>query len=189
MFKVHVYPRGFMSGARNDDIENSVPDTLDRHGTVEVEGDDIIMALYNEYMAKSYIRHSADFQIQLVKRFLQLVGPLGLWTERQVSRNRYLYDQNYEFLLDTYKFIYTGRRDISNLLSWYQLLSEYPDPIIGVTQDRWNSKIRRISNRNTEDLIAMWLSHPTGLDDLMMTAFIMFGDSKTPRHVKKSLIS
>lgn len=188
MHSVHVYPRGFMSGQRNDDIEGAV-NVLEKPTITEVEGDDVIMALFNEYMAKSYIRHSADFQIQLVKRFLQLTGPLNLWTERQVSRNRYLYDQNYEFLLDTFKFIHTGRRSISNLMSWYQLLSEYPDAVIGITQDRWNTSLQRATSRNTEDLIAKWLSHPTGLDDLMMTAFIMFGDSKTPKHVKKSLIS
>jgi hypothetical protein len=187
MFKAHVYPRGFMSGARNDDVEGAI-EIGGRPTYVETEGDDVIMALYNEYMAKSYIRHSADFQIQLVKRFLQLMGPANLWMERQVNRNRFLYDQNYEFLLDTFKFIHTGRRSISNLLSWYQLLSEYPDPITGITQDRWNSTLRKISSIPTEELMAKWLSHPTGLDDLMQTAFIMFGDSKTPRHVKKSLI-
>lgn len=187
MYKVHVYPRGFMSGQRNDDVEGIGNEF--KPVTEQVEGDDVIMALFNEYNAKNYIRHSADFQLQLVKRFLQLVGPLSLWSQRQVSRNRYLYDQNFEFLEDTFRFIYTGRRKISNLLSWYQLLSEYPDPIVGVTQDRWNSAFQHISSRHTEELIAMWLSHPTGLDDLMMTAFIMFGDSKTPKHVKKSQIN
>lgn len=187
MTKVHVYPRGFMSGARNDDVEEM--SVIGKPTVTSTEGDNTIMALYNEYMAKSYIRHSADFQLQVVKRFLQLTGPFNIWMERQVSRNRYLYDQNYEFLIDTFKFIHSGRRSISNLLSWYQLLSEYPDPEIGVTQDRWNSVIRKISNRPTEDLMAKWLSHPTGFDDLMMTAFIMFGDSKTPRVVKKSLLN
>lgn len=187
MHRVHIYPRGYASGARNDDVESTVEAT-GKPVTVEVEGDDIIMGLFNEYMAKSYIRHSADFQIQLVKRFLQLVGPIHSWTERQVSRNRHLYDQNYEFLLDTLKFIHTGRRSISNLMSWYQLMSEYPEPVIGITQDRWNTMIAKVSLKPTEDLMAKWLSHPTGLDDLMMTAFIMFGDSKTPREVKKALI-
>lgn len=187
MHKVHVYPRGFMSGARNDDVEvTPVPVS---QVTTEVEGDDIIMALYNEYMAKSYIRHSPDFQLQVVKRWLQLVGPMGLWVQRQVSNNRFLYDQNYEFLVDTLKFIHSGRRSISNLLSWYQLVSEYPDPVPGVTQDRWNSVMRKLISPPTEDLMAKWLSHPTGFDDLMMTAFIMFGDSKTPRDVKRNQVT
>lgn len=188
MSKVHVYPRGFISGARNDDVEMDMS-MVGKPTTEQVEGDDIIMGLFNEYMAKTYIRHSTAFQIQVVKRFLQLTGPFNLWMERQVSRNRYLYDQNYEFLLDTFKFIHTGRRSISNLLSWYQLMSEYPSPEVGVTQDRWTSHTRKVSNKPTEDLLAKWLSHPTGFDDLMMTAFIMFGDSKTPRHVAKSKIN
>ncbi len=187
MYKVHVYPRGFMSGARNDDVEPGV-ELNSSPVTVEVEGDHVIMALFNEYQAKAYIRHSPEFQLQVVKRMIQLLGPINLWVNRQVSRNRFLYDQNYEFLIDTLKFIHTGRRGISNLMSWYQLLSEYPDSIPGVCQDRWNSVVRKISQPLTEDLIAMWLSHPTGFDDLMMTAFIMFGDSKTPRAVKKSQI-
>lgn len=188
MHKAHVYPRGFMSGARNDDVEGSLQ-MMGKPVTEEVEGDHVIMALFNEYMAKSYIRHSPDFQLQVVKRFIQLVGPMGAWVQRQVSNNRYLYDQNYEFLIDTLKFILTGRRGISNMLSWYQLVSEYPTPMPGVTQDRWNSVIKRIATKPTEDLIAEWLSHPTGFDDIMMTAFIMFGDSKTPRSVKKSQIN
>lgn len=184
MSKVHVYPRGFMSGARNDDIEEVVA-MVGKPTVAQVEGDDIVMALYNEYMAKSYIRNSPDFQMQVIKRFLQLTGPLDSWVNRQVTRNRYLYDQNYEFLMDTFKFIHTGRRSISNLLSWYQLLSEYPDAEIGVTQDRWNSHVRKLTGVPTEDLLAKWLSHPTGFDDIMQTAFIMFGDSKTPISVKK----
>lgn len=188
MHKAHVYPRGFMSGARNDDIEGALEMT-GKPVTVEVEGDHIIMGLFNEYQAKAYIRHSPDFQLQVVKRMIQLMGPLNLWTERQVSRNRFLYDQNYEFLVDTLKFIHTGQRSISNLMTWYQLLSEYPNAIPGITQDRWNSIMRKISSRPTEELFARWLSHPTGFDDIMMTAFIMFGDSKTPRAVKKSQIT
>lgn len=188
MSRAHIYPRGFMSGVRNDDVEETIS-MVGKPTVVAVEGDNVIMALYNEYMAKSFIRNSADFQIQVVKRFLQLTGPFNIWMERQVSRNRYLYDQNFEFLLDTFKFIHTGRRSISNLLTWYQLMSEYPDAEIGVTQDRWNSVVRKISSKPTEDLMAKWLSHPTGFDDLMMTAFIMFGDSKTPRKVKQTQIS
>ena len=60
MHKAHVYPRGFMSGARNDDIEEVVA-MVGKPTVAQVEGDDIVMALYNEYMAKSYIRNSPDF--------------------------------------------------------------------------------------------------------------------------------
>lgn len=182
MSKVHVYPRGFMSGERNDDVEELLT-AVGRPSVTQVEGDPIIMALFNEYMSKSYIRNSADFQLQVIKRLLQLTGPFNTWMERQVNRNRYCYDQNYEFLMDTFKFIHTGRRSISNLLTWYQLLSEYPEPEVGITQDRWNSILRKTSSNPTEDLLAKWISYPTGLDDIMMSAFIFFGDGKTARNV------
>lgn len=188
MHKVHVYPRGFMSGTRNDDIEGEL-EVVGKPTIIKTEGDPVIMALFNEYMAKASIRHSADFQLQVVTRFLQLIGDIGVWTQRQVARNRYLYDQNFEFLLDTFKFIHTGTRGISNLLTWYQIMNEHPAAVPGVTADRWNERLRKMSVHPTEDIIAKWLSHSTGFDDVMMTAFIMFGDSKTPLDKHSSLIT
>lgn len=183
MRKVHVYPRGFMSGARCDDIED-VDNTMRTH-VIEVEGDPIIMTLFNEYQSKASSRYSNEFRLSVMTRLMQLIGPFNDWVSRQVNNNVYLYDINYDFLIDTIRFINTGKRSISNILTWYDLLNEYPDRQPGVTSDRWNSIVKDASNLHKDDYIVPWFSHTTGFDDIMMSAVIMFGDSKTPRNQNK----
>lgn len=168
-----------MSGSRCDDVDVSLSVS---YNTVETEGDQIITALFNEYQSKASSRHNTVFKLQVMTRVIQLMGPLSSWVSRQANNNPYLYDTNYEFMLDTLKFINTGKRQYSNMLTWYDLLNEYPSRQPGVTIDRWNSLIKNVTQDINFDYMSKWINQPNGFDDIMMTAMIMFGESKTPRN-------
>lgn len=176
MRKVHVYPRGFMSGAGNDvvDVNDRSLDIV----TINVEGDAEIMALFNEYQNKPHYRMKTEFKLAVCRRMITLMGPLDMWVNRQFNNNKNLHGINMEFLEDTMRFIASGQRSMSNLLSWHDMLNEYPDPMNGVTLDRWNVSAKRFGSQYNLTYVGKWLSHRTGFDDLMMTAYIMFGDAK-----------
>lgn len=172
----HVYPRGFLSSSKNNDHDPNVQGaTIVR----QVSGDELIGALFGEYQANAALRNSTEFKLNVCTRLSQLIGSFSLWANVQANNNRYLYDQNWEYFLDTIKFIQTGRRSLSPF-TWLELMNERPDPIPGIDRDRWLAPQQRAALSISQDYIGRWVSHRGGFDDLMMSAYIMFGECKNP---------
>lgn len=98
------------------------------------------------------------------------------WFIRQ-DTNALITDQNYMFLLDTVRFIATGRRRMS-IYTWPTLLS-YKVPL-GNSVDSRNeiSKlfIELALETDVNVVLAKWLSHKGGFDDLMYTLNMLFGN-------------
>lgn len=83
-----------------------------------------------------------------------------------------------DFLHSTLTFIMTGKRQLSVQL-WNDLLKYHPTEVASVssvTKDHFQDQFGMIFNCPESKLISMWLAQPGGLEDMVTTAFIIFGD-------------
>lgn len=149
-------------------------------------GDQEIETLYRLYTARSVNTESWEFRKRVITAGARLHGDLYAWLAYQAAFNNRVYGLNFDFIEDTIKFIQTGRRSV-NIISWYELLMEFPNEIVG------SANVRRLRGLNIDDEarslstsgVGRWLAHSSGFDDYMMTLNILFGSPKKTRLVKK----
>lgn len=96
------------------------------------------------------------------------------------KNNPFLYGYNYEFLLDTLKFILTGCRKVS-IHNWKPLLAEWAEPHSEYKQRASSGQLgdvfKALRGRHGAEIVAYWCSHPNGFEDMVMTMWLMFGSS------------
>lgn len=83
-----------------------------------------------------------------------------------------------DFIHSTLTFIMTGKRQLSVQL-WNDLLVYQPTEmasVSSVTKDHFQDRFNVLFNSTDSKLISMWLAQPGGLEDMVTTAFIIFGD-------------
>ena len=95
--------------------------------------------------------------------------------------NPFLYGYNYEFLLDTLKFIQTGSRKVS-IHNWKPLMAEWTEPHTDLKHRMTTGPLVEFQkylgrDNSTVQVIAQWCSHPQGFEDMVMTMWLMFGSS------------
>lgn len=95
---------------------------------------------------------------------------------RTQKNNPFLYGYNYEFLLDTLKFIQTGCRKVS-IHNWKPLLAEWAEPHSDHRQRASSGQLDKLTRYSGVEIVAQWCSHPGGFDDMVMTMGLMFGSS------------
>jgi hypothetical protein len=82
-----------------------------------------------------------------------------------------------DFIHSTMTFIKTGRRSLS-VLNWLDLLDHHPDvalPVSYKVQDDFKEEFSTLTMLNTARLITLWLQQPMGLQDMVQTAYALFG--------------
>lgn len=117
-----------------------------------------------------------DFQKRVIAEALRLFGGNYNWFIMQDS-NAQRVDWNYKFLLDTIRFIATGRRELS-IHTWPMMVTDEPPAglqLIGVRTDVANLFKTLALSTSPEAMIQRWVSQPGGFDDLMYTLNILFG--------------
>lgn len=96
------------------------------------------------------------------------------------KNNPFLYGYNYEFLLDTLKFILTGCRKVS-IHNWKPLLAEWAEPHSDHKQrassDQLVDAFKALRTCHGADVVAKWCSYPNGFEDMVMTMWLMFGST------------
>lgn len=95
--------------------------------------------------------------------------------------NPFLYGYNYEFLIDTLRFIETGRRRIS-VQNWFDLLLENHEPN-NDWRTRSNAELESFTRKYRSDtaaVVSRWVSHDGGFNDLVVSMHILFGVAKVP---------
>lgn len=140
------------------------------------QGDPRVHDLYLEFT--NFPRKSVTWEFR--KKVIDLAQTLFAgnfnWFIRQ-DKNAAITDQNYLFLLDTVRFIATGRRRLS-IYTWPALLT-YNVPV-GNTVDARNEIsqlfIDLALGTDANTVIQKWLSHPKGFDDMMYTLNMLFGN-------------
>ena len=80
------------------------------------------------------------------------------------------------FLLDTYKFITTGKRDI-DIITWpytLKLSKEYDQS----KPTESNIKLLPVTSGNIDNSLALWISHDNGFVDMLWTLKLLFGTTE-----------
>lgn len=164
-----LFPRGFL-------LPNATGKTVTDQGRRDV--DQLVDLLFTgrvNTQGFSYYREVFPIAMELFGDFTRFV--------RTQENNPFLYGYNYEFLLDTLKFIHTGCRKVS-IHNWKPLLAEWAEPHSSHKQrassERLNTSFKPGAGRHGAEIVAMWCSHPNGLEDMVMTMGLMFGSSYEP---------
>lgn len=147
------------------------------------EGDPEIVQLFNIYTGPANPSMTWDFRKEVIQAAMRLLGGNKNWFMRQ-DANPLVVEYNYQFVLDTVRFISTGRRKIS-IYAWPDLLSYHSEGALPkVAERREVATLFRELGLTTPiaDLIQQWCSHRGGFDDMMYTLNLLFGEVKVKVH-------
>jgi hypothetical protein len=195
---LRLYPRGFLGGNLKPQIESSprpFDDVSHRHqyaatdyssGNTTIVPNPDVEALYITYVKNSVNTGSPAFRSRILAVALNAFGTKNFltWYLSQFSSPA-AGDLHNRFLTDTIKFISTGVRDMP-LENWAALLlitesadsiGKIPDtvkPFFGIRQDEPFNNAR--FNIQLTDVIQTWCSKEGGLEDLLGTLHILFGN-------------
>ncbi|AEH03518.1 virion structural protein [Pseudomonas phage PhiPA3] len=147
------------------------------------QGDPRVHDLFVEYTNFPQRTVYWEFRKQVIDLALVLFGGNYNWFLRQ-DHNATLTGVNYDFLLDTVRFIATGKRRV-NLHTWPALLTYEPTQPINVEERRNIAGLFHELNLSldTKAIIQKWCTHKGGFDDLMYTMNMLFGT--VPEKVNK----
>ena len=103
------------------------------------------------------------------------------WVALQATYNEHCTGANFEFVLDTVRFIATGERRVS-IVNWKGLLEDYPiSSKVGIGRSRFNEAMDIVKNDDdlvkelSDNSIGIWISRNQGIGDLISTMDIFFG--------------
>lgn len=142
------------------------------------KGHPMVVALYREYTGAATQVANWEFRKRIIGLAVKMFGNRGNWFI-EADNEPTIQDYNYEFILDTVRFIATGQRRIS-IHAWPDLIGHnQPDAI-----PREHTEVRKLFRdlalaTDTASLIQQWCSKPRGIDDLMLTMNILFGNRVT----------
>lgn len=142
-----------------------------------------VFDLFQEYTVFPTRAPYWEFRRKVITAAQRLFGGNYNWFLLQ-DNNASRSDYNYEFLLDTVRFIATGQRRMS-IHTWPMLVSDEPAAGLALVNNR--KDIARLFqqlylNTSAEGMIQKWMSQPKGFDDMMFTLHLLFG--KTSVRIK-----
>jgi len=193
---MRLFPRGFLGGNIKPQIERSsnpynaeigkhqyIANDRDSNGT-SIAANPIVEGLYSDYIKNFIATSSFDFRKQVLAVALSAFGTpnFAIWFTTQY-KSPAAGDLHNRFLDDTLKFINTGSRDMS-LETWQSLLlitdegnnigamSKYAKDFFGIQDHQDVFK----ANTSLIEVVQKWCSKEGGLEDLLGTLHILFGN-------------
>lgn len=145
--------------------------------TTTIAGDPEVVKMWQEYVNPNIQTSDWVFRKRVLRLAMRLFSSRD-WFENQ-ERNAHLHGYNYGFVVDTLRFIATGRRRMS-VHVWADLVSHEH------TQQKDPSQRHEIMdflrnhtlfmNNPPVGMIQKWCSRPGGIDDMICTLNLLFGD-------------
>lgn len=117
-----------------------------------------------------------EFRKRVIAEAKRLFGGNYNWFVMQ-DTNAERVDWNYKFLLDTIRFVATGRREL-DIHSWPMMLTDEPPTglqLIGGRAEIANLFKKLALSTSLEAMLQKWCMQPKGFDDLMQTLNMLFG--------------
>lgn len=196
--KFRLYPRGFMGGDLQPQVERTpqpfvhptaimtyrVNDHDDKRNAISANS--TVEALYASYIKQTVRTGDFTFRKQILLAAFEAFGTPDFmyWFNTQYTKNPAAGTIHNDFLVDTLKFLTFGRRDMS-LETWASLVqitdegnnigsmpSEAKE-FFGISEP---GKRRYVNDSNMIDIVKRWCSQPQGLEDLLGTLHILFGN-------------
>lgn len=180
---LQLYPRGFL-GEQNGTMSYSAS------GKPRPVGHKSVDKLYGQYINRALNTTSVDFRRKVLTVALQAFGTrdFEVWYSSQ-RQSPGLGRTHIDFLEDTLRFIWNGRREM-DVNTWLAILeledagdrsgaySELAKDFFGI---RSNGVERPARNRDMVDVVQAWCSRAGGIEDMLCTLHVLFGNvtSKT----------
>lgn len=144
------------------------------------QGDESVEVLYKALLDSTTNTRSWPFYRAVLLNAMRLFGDFEDWLREQ-RLNSNIVGYNREFLADTLEFIQTGRRGMP-VLTWYDLVTEggHGHHAQAISQQLLKA---RAGNKVTDasiQLIQKWVTQPNGLEDLLTTLHLLFGNARNP---------
>lgn len=163
---VKVFPRGYSGGQAGSLGAHSLRD-----------GDESVAALFREFTSHNNKSVTWEFRKRVIAEAKRLLSGNVNWFIKQDS-NALVQAYSYQFLLDTVRFIATGRRKMSIHL-WPDLVGSHPEGGLASVSERRDvaDTFGALALSTSADaMIQRWCTHPGGFDDLMYSINLLFGD-------------
>lgn len=134
-----------------------------------------VVALYNEFTAPGAQVANWEFRKRVIQLAIKMFSGRTNWFIG-VDADQTVQEYNYEFILDTVRFIATGQRRVS-VHSWPDLIGHNQPGMI----QKEHSEVRKLFHdlalsTDTVGMIQQWCTQKGGVDDLMFTLNILFGE-------------
>lgn len=140
-------------------------------------GDPEMTKLWAEYTHPENHSTQWSYRKRVIRTAQRLLTGRPNWFLEQ-DRNPLVVEYNYQFILDTLRYIATGRRRI-DIHTWPDLVMNYPEEGLEDISGRCEiAKVfqDRLLGLKVNDLITRWCRHPRGFDDMVCSLNILFGD-------------
>lgn len=163
---VKIFPRGYSGGQSRFNFNYT-----------QRGGEEEVSQLWTEYTAPENKSQTWAFRRRVILAAKKLLSSNSNWFVAQ-DNNPYVDDYNYQFVIDTLRFIGTGYRRI-NIHSWQILVSNSPSKGLTAITERHEVAIlfKELKlSLSIDALIQLWCQKPNGFDDLMISLNILFGD-------------
>jgi len=190
-----LYPRGFIGGipaTKMEKMEPRVTSFSHEQGRIVVSqpGDSELCVNDNiEYLYATYIKCSGqvttlEYRDKILKAALIAFGTMSFfrwYTEQRVSPG--MGDLQYRFLADTLRFIQGGRRMV-DIQMWETILTatqatDVNKNYVEACYDffgAYPTDFKPQTNDRLIDVIQMWCSRPNGIEDLLQSLHLLFGN-------------
>lgn len=172
---VKLFPRGYSGG------QSPFKSRYTTRG-----GDLIINELWDRYTSPLNQSTMWSFRKRVIKAAKRLLAGRPNWFITQ-DENPWVAEYNYQFVVDTLRFIGTGRRRMS-VHTWRELVRHAPEDGLSVASERHDiaDMFTKLDLTTSVDaLIQMWCSRPKGFDDMVNTLYLLFGDLPVRNHQKE----
>lgn len=166
MIKIYgYYPLGYRRILSQGEMKN------------DAGADPRVTEFYRKWQYDRAAIRSWDSRSEVIRLALALFGDMKQWLREQQD-NEELSAYGWRFLEETIRFINTGRREINIRNNTSLILSEKEDRLIMPLEKRQN-KLIDLVGESDDTIIARWLRHPGGYDDLVQTITVVFGDTRS----------
>lgn len=139
-----------------------------------LEGLDSVYDVYMERKTKDGRTQNFDFFKRATITCAYTYGDFLQWARVHAMAAKISTTQ-FDFIIDTIRFIKTGRR-VMNLPNWARTLKF--EPALQVTEAQHAIRLQMVDQELVglpTSPIPLWCSHEGGLDDLILATAIMFG--------------
>lgn len=172
--KMKRFPRGYLCVEPNTPLGNLHVGTEILTTAFDAELDN----LYKIRIGRLDGHNSWAFKLRVIICVARLFRGFERWLRLQAEFNDNVYDLNWSFLEDTVRFI-RGKPRIYPLQNWIDLLREHPDERVGSASPRRYRDLQMQAGEFS-NYVGMWVTRENGFDDMLSTAYVLFGQSKTP---------
>jgi hypothetical protein len=139
------------------------------------DGQPEVVALFREFTGPGAVTSNWAFRRKVIRLAMKLFTGRTNWFIG-IDAEPTIQHYNYEFILDTVRYIATGYRRIS-VHSWPDLIGHNQPGLIDKEHSAVRSLFKELAlSTDMVTLVQRWCQHKGGVDDLMYTLNILFGD-------------